>query len=126
MIRATFPEDTGIEVCSQDEARIGLKNKITRRWTKRGSRASVPHDQRTKSTYIFGAICPARGVAAALVLPRCDTRAMQWRHEENSFQVALNVHAVAILGQAGWHTTIAGAQSRREHLAAHAGQLVIE
>ena len=105
MIRATLPEDTGIEVCSQDETRIGLKNKITRRSTKRGSRASVPHDQRTKLAYIFGAICPARGVAAALVIPSCDIRAMQWHHEENSFQVGLNVHAVAILGQAGWRTT---------------------
>lgn len=38
----------------------------------------APHDQRTKSAYIFGAIYPERGVGAALVLPRCDTQAMQW------------------------------------------------
>ena len=50
----------------------------TRRWARRGTRPSAPHDQRTKSVYIFGAICPARGAGAALVLPRCDTRAMQW------------------------------------------------
>jgi hypothetical protein len=29
-----------------DEARIGQKNKITRRWTKRGTRPSAPRDQR--------------------------------------------------------------------------------
>ena len=34
-----------------DEARVGQKNKITRRWAKRGSRPSAPHDQRTASTY---------------------------------------------------------------------------
>jgi hypothetical protein len=28
------------------------------------TRPSAPSDQRTKSTYIFGAICPARGVGA--------------------------------------------------------------
>ncbi|ACP22253.1 hypothetical protein NGR_b07950 (plasmid) [Sinorhizobium fredii NGR234] len=33
-----------IEVWFQDEARIGQKNKITRRWAKRGSRPSAPHD----------------------------------------------------------------------------------
>ena len=37
----------------QDEARVGQKNKITRRWAKRGSRPSAPKDQRTASTYIF-------------------------------------------------------------------------
>ncbi len=41
-------------------ARFGQKNKITRRWAKRGTRPSAPRDQRTASTYIFGAICPNR------------------------------------------------------------------
>ena len=35
------------------------KNKITRRWAKRGIRPSAPRDQRTASTYIFGAVCPS-------------------------------------------------------------------
>jgi len=50
----------------QDEARIGQKNKITRRWARRGTRPSAPHDQRTKWAYIFGAICPQEGKAAGL------------------------------------------------------------
>ncbi len=66
-IRAALPADTEIELWWQDEARIGQKNKITRRWAKRGSRPSAPKDQRTRSVYIFGAICPARGVGAGLV-----------------------------------------------------------
>ena len=28
---------------------------------KKGSRPAAPHDQRTASTYIFGAICPQDG-----------------------------------------------------------------
>jgi len=63
-----------IELWFADEARIGQKNKLTRRWAKRGTRPCAPHDQRTASTYIFGAICPNDGKGAALVLPRCDTR----------------------------------------------------
>ncbi|MBY3180012.1 hypothetical protein HFO27_37020 [Rhizobium leguminosarum] len=52
------------------------KNKITRRWAKRGSRPSAPLDQRTRAAYIFGAICPKQGKAAALVMPWCDTHAI--------------------------------------------------
>jgi hypothetical protein len=55
-----------IEIWFQDEARIGQKDKITRRWARRGTRPSAPHDERTRSTYIFGAICPARGTGAGL------------------------------------------------------------
>ena len=91
--------------CFQDEARVGQKNKITRRWAKRGTRPRAPHDQRTRSAYIFGAICPARGVGAALGLPRCNTQAMQWHLVEISSQVTPDAHAVILLDQAGWHTT---------------------
>lgn len=104
-IRAKLPPGTAVEVWWQDEARVGQKNKITRRWAKRGTRPSAPHDQRTQSAYIFGAICPERGVGAALVLPRCDTLAMQWHLDEIASQVRPGAHAVLMLDQAGWHTT---------------------
>ena len=60
-----------IEIWFADEARVGQKNKITRRWAKRGTRPSAPKDQRTASAYIFGAICPKQGKGAGLVLPHC-------------------------------------------------------
>jgi transposase len=104
-IRAGLPAGTKIELWWHDEARVGQKNRITRRWARRGTRPSAPSDQRTKSAYIFGAICPARGVGAGLVLPRCNTQAMQWHLEEISSQVAPGAHAVLILDQAGWHTS---------------------
>src|SRR3954463_14974469 len=65
-----------IEIWFADEARIGQKNKIPRRWAPRGTRPSAPKDQRTASTYIFGAVCPKEGKGAALVLPHCHTAAM--------------------------------------------------
>src|SRR5439155_21176574 len=58
-----------IEIWFADEARVGQKNKITRRWAKRGTRPSAPRDQRTASTYIFGAVCPKEGKGAALIMP---------------------------------------------------------
>jgi len=60
-------EPAAVEVWFADEARIGQKNKITRRWAPRGTRPSAPKDQRTASTYIFGAVCPKDGKGAALV-----------------------------------------------------------
>ena len=102
-IRATLPTDTAIEIWWQDEARIGQKNKITRRWAKRGTRPVAPHDQRTRSAYIFGAICPARGVGAALVLPACNTAAMNLHLKEISALIAPGSHAIIIVDQAGWH-----------------------
>jgi hypothetical protein len=55
------------------------------------------------SAYIFGAICPAKGKGAGLVMPWCDTAAMQDHLEEISAAVAPGAHAVVILDQAGWH-----------------------
>jgi hypothetical protein len=51
------------QLVAADEARVGQKNKITRRWAKRGTRPIAPRDQRTASTYIFGAVCPRKGAA---------------------------------------------------------------
>ena len=92
-----------VEVWFADEARIGQKNKITRRWAKRGTRPSAPSDQRTASTYIFGAICPKDGKGAGLVLPSCNTEAMSLHLAEIATQVAPGAHAVLLLDQAGWH-----------------------
>ena len=104
-LRNRLPINTRIEIWWQDKARVGQKTKTTRRWAPRGSRPRALVDQRTKSAWIFGAICPQRGVGAALILPRCNTQAMQWHLEEISSQVAPEAHAVLILDQAGWHTT---------------------
>ncbi len=104
-VKAKLPSATVIEVWFQDEARIGQKNGITRRWTKRGTRPSAPHDQRTASAYLFGAICPKAGKAAGLVLPRCTTAAMNAHLLEISQTVAPGAHAILILDKAGWHTT---------------------
>ncbi len=98
-------DDIEIELWWQDEARIGQKNKLTRRWARRGTRPRAAHDQRTKWAYIFGAICPAKGKAAGLVMPYCNTEAMQAHLEEISKAVDAKAHAVILLDQAGWHTT---------------------
>jgi hypothetical protein len=50
-----------------------------------------------------GAVCPQRGTGAALVLPACNTEAMQLHLDEIATKIAPDAHAVLILDQAGWH-----------------------
>jgi putative transposase len=77
-------------------------------WRKSASVESIwtkltTHDQRTQSTYLFGAVCPDRGTGAALVLPVCNSEAMQLHLDEIATKVAPGAHAILILDQAGWH-----------------------
>jgi hypothetical protein len=102
-IERGLPSGTPIELWWQDEARVGQKNGITRRWAKRGTRPSAPKDQRIRSAYIFGAICPAQGKGAGLVLPWCNSEGMELHLKEISFHVASGAHAILMLDQAGWH-----------------------
>jgi hypothetical protein len=129
-----------IEIWFQDEARIGQKNKITRRWARRGTRPHAPRDQRTASTYIFGAVCPKQGKGAALILPACNTEAMNLHLIEIAKTVAPGTHAVLLVDLAlinpspraiQYHhhrhaAEIAGAQPSRKHLAVHARQLAFK
>ena len=82
---------------------MGQQTKLTRRWAKRGTRPSAPKDQHRSSAWIFGAICPAAGKGAGIVMPRCNSEAMSMHLEEIAFHVAPGAHAVLLLDQAGWH-----------------------
>jgi putative transposase len=101
--REKLAPGTPVEVWFQDEMRVGQKNKLTYRWARKGSRPRAIHDQRTQSTYLFGAVCPEHGTGAALVLPACNTEAMQLHLDEIATKVTPGAHAILILDQAGWH-----------------------
>ena len=83
--------------------RVGQKNKLTYRWARKGSRPRAIHDQRTQSTYLFGAVCPELGIGAALVLPTCNTETMQLHLDQIATKVTPGAHAILLLDQAGWH-----------------------
>ena len=85
--------------------RIGQKNGLVRQWARRGTRPRQPKDQRFQNAYIFGAICPARGRGAALVMPFANTDAMQAHLNEISLAVTPGAHAAVLMDRAGWHTT---------------------
>ena len=85
------------------EIRVGQKNKLTIAGPGKAHVPRADHDQRTQSTYLFGAVCPERGTGAALVLPACNTEAMQLHLDEIATKVTPGAHAILILDQAGWH-----------------------
>lgn len=102
-VKATLAKDTPVEIWFRDEARVGQKNKIARRRARRGTRPSAAKDQRIKSAYIFGAICPEEG-KAWLVLPFCNTETMTLHLVEIS--IADGAYAVVLMDQAGWQMTV--------------------
>jgi transposase len=97
--------DMPLEIWWQDEARVGQQGTLTRIWAERGSRPTAPKDRRYTSAYLFGAVCPARGIGAGLVLPAANAHTMSLHLAEISSQVAQGAHAVVVMDGAGWHQT---------------------
>src|SRR5262249_47874318 len=101
--RARAPEGDRIKFGSAEGPRMAKKKKPPRRGGRRGPRPSAPRDQRTASPYIFGAVCPKEGKGAALILPACNTEAMNLHLAEIAATVAPAAHAILLVDQAGWH-----------------------
>ena len=62
-------------------------------------------DNRHDSAYLFGAICHARKVGAAIIMPTVNAEAMTEHLKEISTQVATGSHAIVVCDGAGWHQT---------------------
>ena len=94
-----------VEIWFQDEARVGQKGSLSYVWAPVGSRPAMVRDNRHANAYIFGAICPARGVGAALILPTVNAECMNLHLAEIGAQVAPGCVAALICDGAGWHQT---------------------
>ena len=81
---------------------------LVRRTRSPGDRPGAAPDRPPRRTnapppYIFGAICPKDGKGAGLILPLCNTQAMNLHLAGISGRVAPGRHALLLLDQAGWH-----------------------
>lgn len=94
-----------VDIGFEDEARIGQQGTLTRVWAKKGTRPRVTRQQQYLSTYLFGAVCPAKDLSVGLILPLSNTTMMQLFLNELSLKIALGGHAVLVVDRAGWHTT---------------------
>ena len=84
---------------------MGQQGTLSYVWAPRGSRPARVRDCRHQNAYLFGAICPARAVGAALVMPRVSSEAMTLHLAEISKAVGKEAHAVLVCDGAGWHRT---------------------
>lgn len=94
-----------VEIWFADAARVGQKGTHSYVWAPVGSCPLMVRDSRHDSVHVFGAICPARGIGAAIIMPAVNTEAMSEHLQEVSTQVAENAHAVLVLDGAAWHQT---------------------
>jgi hypothetical protein len=92
-----------IEIWWQDEARVGQQGTLTRVWAPRGSRPAIARDRRYTLAYLFGAVCPARGVGAGIVMPSVNLEAMSEHLKEISRNVMPGAHCLLQVDGAGWH-----------------------
>ncbi|WP_176463261.1 IS630 family transposase [Vibrio sp. 03_296] len=88
----------------QDEARFGQQNTTTRLWVERGSRPRVVKQQQFEYAYLFGSVCPARGIGEAMVVPWVNKNIMVEHLKQLSTVTEKGRHAVVIMDGAGWHT----------------------
>ena len=65
-------DDAGGNLVPKMKPESARKNGLVRQWARRGTRPIQPADQRYDNAYLFGAICPARGVGA------CAGAALRW------------------------------------------------
>jgi len=82
---------------------VGQQGTLSCVWGRRGSRPARVRDCRHESAYLFGAICPARAVGAAIVMPWVSREAMTLHLEEISRQGGTSAHALLVCDGAGWH-----------------------
>ena len=92
-----------LRIFFQDEARIGQKGRVCRRWFTRGQRPPGIADQRYTFAYIFAASEAKTDNAFALVMPEVNTAAMQTFLDEFSKTIGSDEHVALFIDQAGWH-----------------------
>jgi len=90
-----------LEIWFQDEARVGQKGTHAYIWAEVGSRPAMVRDNRHDSVHLFGAICPARAIGAAIIMPAVNTEAMNEHLAEISTQIAPHAHALPAGNAAG-------------------------
>lgn len=80
LLASTAAAGRPVEIWFQDEARVGQKGGHAYVWAKKGSCPLMVRDNRHDSAHLFGAICPSRGVGAAINRPVAKVPAPSGQH----------------------------------------------
>ncbi|MBM4868441.1 transposase, partial [Vibrio parahaemolyticus] len=94
-----FPEHIALEyvdVWFQDEARFRQQNTTTRLWAEKATRPRA-EKQQFEYAYLFGSVCPRKGIGEAIVVPLV--------HKDIMIEhLAVTGHAIVVMDGARWHT----------------------
>ena len=74
-------------------------------WSEKGTRPRAIRQVQYEFAYIFGAVCPERDLAVALVAPDVGIDGMLAHLKHISEQTASNKIAVIVMDRAPWHIT---------------------
>jgi transposase len=93
-----------LQLCFQDEARVGNKGRVCHRWWRRGEQPPRACTTADTSRPTSSAQCdPLTGEDFTLSLPEVSTRATRLFFDAFARTLPNGVHAVVILDGAGWH-----------------------
>jgi transposase len=92
-----------VDIWLQDEARFGQQNTTTRLWAPKGTRPRAVKQQQFEYAYLFGSVCPSRGIGEAIVVPWVNKDAMSQHIKQISNATEKGRHAVVIMDGASWH-----------------------
>ncbi|WP_244749636.1 transposase [Mesorhizobium sp. L-2-11] len=102
---ADLPKGKPVDVCFQDEARIGQKNGVVRQWARRGTGPGSPPTSAIKA---HTCSAPSARRAAREQPWRCrlpTPRPCSFTSTRSAATWARGAQAVLLLDRAGWHTT---------------------
>ena len=104
MVSTSIPKEVKIkdvEVWFQDETRVGQQGSISRTWYLKGERPRLVKQQQFLSSYIYGAVCPAKDKSSAIFATEVSADIMQIHLDCLSKEI--EGHAAVIMDRAGWH-----------------------
>ena len=81
--------------------RFGQQNTTTRLWAERGTRPRAIKQQQFEYVYLFGSVCPARGIGEALVVPWVNKEIMTEHLAQISRTTENGRHAIVVMDGAG-------------------------
>ena len=92
-----------VDIWLQDEARFGQQNTTTRLWAIKGTRPDAIRQQQYEYAYLFGAVCPSRGIGEAFISPYANKDVMRIHLEQISMATETGRHALILMDGAGFH-----------------------
>lgn len=90
-----------VDIWLQDEARFGQQNTTTKLWALKGTRPGAIKQQQFEYAYLFGSVCPSRGIGEAIVVPWVNKDAMSLHLTLISNATEKGRHAVVLMDGAG-------------------------